>query len=85
MVPVPSVLLSSNRLSEEHCGASITLQASKDRMTPGKTLEDGGLYGIEAKDMSSQDWLTHVQNPINWSPLREWMIILLLVITITIV
>ena len=53
-------------------------------MTQSETEEDGGLHGSESKNVSYQSWLTDVQNPLNWSPLRKWMIVWLLVITNTI-
>ena len=53
-------------------------------MTQSETEEDGGLHGSESKNVSYQSWLTDVQNPLKWSPLRKWMIVWLLVITNTI-
>ena len=53
-------------------------------MTQSETEEDDGLHGSEPKNVSHQSWFTDVQNPLNWSPLRKWMIVWLLVITNTI-
>lgn len=81
MVPVPSIQPASEKVSEETSRPNTTLQGSKDKMARVETEKDDGLHGSGAEDISSQSWLTDLQNPMNWPSLRKWMIVWLLVIT----
>ena len=43
--------------------------------------EKSASAGSNAESLLLQSWLADPQNPMNLSPVRKWMIVLLLVIT----
>ena len=81
MVLFSRVQATSEKLSEQRDKAVTPLRDSKHIKARAETDRDPVFHGTETKDVSSQCWLTDPQNPMNWSPLRKWMIMWLLVIT----
>lgn len=78
MVSVPQV---QAKMSEEIRKSGKRSQNSKEKIATAETEEGVSTHRTETGDVLSEDWFTDPENPLNWSHLRKWTIIWLLVIT----
>ncbi len=81
MVPTPRIEAAAEELSEGERRASNTVQELTGKKAHTKTDNGDGFRGAGTEDVLAQSWITDPQNPINWSPLRKWTSICLLIVT----
>ncbi|KAB8302655.1 hypothetical protein EYC80_006019 [Monilinia laxa] len=63
-----------------HCYSDSTVlnSSAKEMHTSDQRVIESDLSN---HDLTRSDWLSPLQNPINWSPMRKWTTVFLLVIT----